>query len=248
MDFQDISARMKANREAEAAPVERASADTQHSYAIRARMIGVLIRDARVDAGRSLDDCAQALGIAAAQVEAWEFGDATPTLPQLEILAAYLDVPVSHFWGSNTLERERTGHGAQSDYLALRDRMIGLMLRQAREEQGLTVEALSVSSGLSAERISRYELGDLPLPMHELTVLANSVRKNLSYFLESSSYIGEELSMREEWKRFSRMPEALRQFAANPLNAGFLEIAMVLSELPADRLRRIGESMLNITM
>ncbi len=248
MDFQDISARMKATREPDVASVARAGADVQHSYAIRARMIGVLIRDARIDAGRSLDDCAQALDVEAAQVEAWEFGDATPTLPQLEILAAYLDVPVSHFWGSNTLERERTSHGAQADYLALRDRMIGLMLRQAREEQGLSLDALSAASGIPVERVSRYELGELPLPVHELTVLANNVRKNLSYFLESSSYVGELLSMREEWKRFSGMPEELRKFAANPLNAGFLEIAMVLSELPADRLRRIGESMLNITM
>ncbi len=239
---------MKATRDSEQATVARASAGVQQSYAIRARMIGVLLRDARLDAGRSLEDCARSLGIEAAQLESWEFGDATPTLPQLEILAAYLDVPVSHFWGSSTLERERTSHGAQSDYLALRDRMIGLMLRQAREEQGLTLDALSAASGLPADQINRYELGELPLPMHELTVLANGVKKNLSYFLESSSYIGEVLSMREEWKRFTGMPEELRRFAANPLNAGFLEIAMVLSELPADRLRRIGESMLNITM
>lgn len=248
MDFQDISARMKATREPEAAPVVRASAGVQQSYAIRARMIGVLLRDARVDAGRSPDECASALNVESAQIEAWEFGDATPTLPQLEILAAYLDVPVSHFWGSSTLEHERTSHGAQSDYLALRDRMIGLMLRQAREEQGLSLDALGAISSLPAEQINRYELGELPLPMHELTVLANGVKKNLGYFLESSSYIGEVLSMREEWKRFTGMPEELRRFAANPLNAGFIEIAMVLSELPADRLRRIGESMLNITM
>ena len=246
MDFQNLAARLRATRLPESKPA--ASADVSQSFAIRARMIGVLIRDARVDAGRSFDDCAAALEVEPAQIEAWEFGDLAPTLPQLEVLASYLDVPVSHFWGTRTLEQDRKSHGAQADYLALRDRMIGLLLRQAREEQGISLEALAESSGLPAPRIAQYELGELPMPIHELTVLANGVRKNLSYFLESSSYVGELLAMREEWKRFGQMPEELRRFAANPLNAGFIEIAMVLSELPAERLRRIGESMLNITM
>ena len=246
MDFQNLSARLRATRLPESNPTK--SADVSQAFAIRARMIGVLIRDARVDAGRSPEDCAAALDVEPAQIEAWEFGDVAPTLPQLEILASYLDVPVSHFWGTRTLEQERKSHGAQADYLALRDRMIGLMLRQAREEQGISLDALAESSGLPAARIAQYELGELPMPIHELTVLANEVKKNLSYFLESSSYIGELLALREEWKRFAKMPDDLRRFAANPLNAGFIEIAMVLSELPAERLRHIGESMLNITM
>ena len=247
MDFKDVSARMKATREPDDA--QPAVVDHQQSYAIRARMIGVLVRDARLAAGRTDEDCARALSVAVEQVEAWEYGDETPTLPELEILAYYLDVPVSHFWGTSTLEGERGKHtGAQTEYLALRDRMIGALLRQAREEQVMSLEELSAASGLPAEQISRYELGEAPLPMHELTVLANGVRRNLSYFLESSSHIGELLAMREEWKRFAALPEHIRRFAANPLNAGFVEIAMVLSELPADRLRRIGEGMLNITM
>ncbi len=84
--------------------------------------------------------------------------------------------------------------------------------------------------------------------MHELTVLANAVKKNVNYFLESSSHIGEWLETREEWKHFTDLPDDMRRFAANPLNLGFIEIAMMLSQMPTDRLRRIGESMLDITM
>ena len=66
--------------------------------------------------------------------------------------------------------------------------------------------------------------------------------------LESSSQIGELLALKEMWQHFMELPEDLRQFAANPLNMGFIEIAMLLAQMPVDRLRRVGESVLNITM
>jgi transcriptional regulator with XRE-family HTH domain len=250
MDFKDISARMKKTRE------ERDTKDAQpkvmdhnESFLIRAKMIGVLIRDARQNAGRSLEECAGMLRTDPALIEAWEYGDEVPSLPQLELLAYYLDVPISHFWGTTTLEATREDYGSsQREYMALRDRLVGALLRQAREELDLSLEALSEASGLSAEQIEAYEWGEVPLPMHELSVLANVVRKNLNYFLESSSHIGELLAMREMWKHFSNMPEEVRQFAANPLNVGFIEIAIMFSQMPADRLRRVGESVLNISM
>jgi hypothetical protein len=79
-------------------------------------------------------------------------------------------------------------------------------------------------------------------------VLANAVQKNLNYFLESSSQLGELLALREMWKHFTELPEDIRAFAANPLNVGFVEIAMMLAQMPTERLRRVGESVLNITM
>jgi hypothetical protein len=86
------------------------------------------------------------------------------------------------------------------------------------------------------------------MPMHELTVLANAAKKNLSYFLETSGHVGEWLAAREAWKHFTDLPEDVRQFAANPLNIGFIHIAKLLSEMPTERLRQVGESVLNITM
>lgn len=247
MDFKDIASRMKKARE-EREPQEKV-VDYNQSYLIRAKMIGVLLRDARQNAGRTLEHCANLLGVTPEQIEMWEFGDDVPSLPQLELLAYYLDVPVSHFWGNHTLEATRQDHAStQSEYMALRDRLIGVLLRQAREDMGMSLEALSDASGIPVEEIEMYELGDAPMPMHKLTVLANEVRKNLNYFLESSSSLGELLAIREAWKYFSDLPEDIRRFAANPLNVGFIELAMMLSQMPTERLRSMGESLLNITM
>jgi len=244
-DFKEISARFKKAQEAEAEHV----VDYAESFRIRAKMIGVLLLDARLKAGRSLEDCAALLHIAPDQIERWEYGDEAPSLPQLELLAFYLDVPVSHFWGVDTLESTSGDYvSAQADYLSLRDRMIGALLGIAREEAGISLAALADETAVPAEQIRRYELGELPVPMHELTVISNALKKNISYFLESGSRLGDWLAMREEWRHFTELPADVRKFAANPLNIGFLEIAILFSQMPADKLRRVGESVLNITM
>ena len=97
MDFKDISARMKKARKDDTE--EQRDYDYGESYRIRNKMLGVLIRDARLNAARTVEDCARLLNVDTQTVEAWEYGDAAPTLPQLELLAYYLDVPVSHFTG-----------------------------------------------------------------------------------------------------------------------------------------------------
>ncbi len=250
MDFKDASARFK--QKAQSADAESAEAkphDFAESYRIRAKMIGVLLRDARINAERSIEDCAYLLRVSPEDMQAWEFGDAVPSLPQLELLAYYLGVPVSHFWGIDTLEA-RTGRHVdiQQEYLALRNRMVGALLHQSREDAGLSREQLSEASAVPVDQIVRYELGEDALPMHQLTVMASAVRKNVSYFLESSGHVGEWLAIREEWKHFTDLPEEVRQFAANPLNIGFIHIAKLLSEMPTDKLRQVGESVLNITM
>jgi transcriptional regulator with XRE-family HTH domain len=250
MTFEDFSARFKQNRqtsEPEAQPAK--PANPAESFRIRGKMVGVLLRDARLKVGRSLEDCARKLNVPPEQVELWELGDEVPSLPQLELLAYFLDVPVSHFWGATTLQASEQDYSrVQTEYMALRDRMIGVLLQQAREALNLSQQDVGDASGLSVELINRYEFGEQSIPMHELTVLANVVKKNINYFLESSSHIGELLALREDWKHFIHLPDDLRQFAANPLNIGFIEIAMMLSQMPTDRLRRVGESVLNITM
>ncbi|MCC6615827.1 MAG: helix-turn-helix transcriptional regulator [Anaerolineae bacterium] len=247
MDFSDISARMRKQRDEQAeAP---ATVDYEESYRVRARMVGVLLRDARMTAQRSVEECASLLHVEPELVEMWEYGDGTPSLPQLEILAYYLGVPVSHFWSATTLQSEQVERtNAQSEYLALRDRMIGVLLRQAREDAGMSLETLSERSGLPVEEIAHYELGEQPLPLNVLTVLANGVNKNISYFLESTSHIGEWLALREAANRLAELPDDLRRFVTNPLNRGYIEIAMMFSQMPTDRLRKIGESFLDITM
>jgi transcriptional regulator with XRE-family HTH domain len=257
MNLSDFSQRFKAQRGMQTREQTRSDApapldvptDPAEAARIRARMIGLLLHDARIYAGRSLEDCAACLHLPDAEIEAWEMGDSAPTLPQLEMLAIYLDVPIRHFWGTTTLAASQPNRGrAQAEYLALRDRMIGALVRQAREKAGLSLAALAQAAELEPVLLEAYEFGEVAIPMHDLTVLANAVRVNLDYFLESSSQIGELLALKAMWAHFTELPDEVREFAANPLNIGFIEIAIMFSKLPVDSLRRVGENMLNIAL
>ncbi len=248
-DFHDIASRLKKSKDTPAAADQPAAAyDFEESYRLRGRMLGVLLRDARLGAQRSIDDVAQYLHVDPIMVEGWEVGDAAPSLPQLELLAYFFDVPVSHFWGTKTLETERTRPiSAQEAFVTIRTHMIGALLRQSREEAKLDLDSLSDRTAIPASTLLAYELGEEPVPMHELAVLASALDKNIAYFLETYSQLGDLLSMREKWKHFNALPDELREFAANPQNIGFIEIALNFSRMNSDVLRRIAVSMLDIT-
>lgn len=248
MDFKDFSSRMKKARQKDE-PAEKPVSNPEESFRIRRKMLGVLIRDARLNAARTVEDCARLLNVEPQVVEAWEYGDESPTLPHLELLAYYLDVPVSHFWGQKTLEMDKSSKGAvQNEYMALRNRMIGALLRQAREEAELSYEDVSERSQIPIETLQHYEIGNLPIPMHELVILSGIVNRNMSFFLESSSYVGELLRYREDWKHFVDLDPEVREFAANPLNIGFIKIAITFSQMSAEQLRKAAEGMLEISM
>lgn len=251
-DFGDVGARLAAQRKSKAAAAEDASDrpyDHVESYRLRAKMLGVLIQDARLSSARTLDDCARLLKVDPAVVASWEFGDDVPSLPQLELLAYYLDVPISHFWGQDILEGEKGRKtDAQTEYMQLRNRMVGALLRQAREEREISVAQVAEAAHITPETLEHYEAGLLPVPMHELAVLSTVVQKNMQYFMEGDSFIGLLLQTREEWKQFASLDADIRQFAANPLNLGFIKIAMMFGKMPAEELRQIAAGILEISM
>jgi transcriptional regulator with XRE-family HTH domain len=250
MSFDDFAAQLKTKQQQkQGSTASDKTYNFAESYRIRAKMLGVLLRDARESAARTVEDCARLLHISIDQYQGWEDGDDVPALPELELLAYYLDVPISHFWGLETSKITRAGReNIQSEYLSLRNRMVGALLYQARTEANISHEELAQASGIDAEQIEHYELGDDAIPMHQLAVLANAVNKNMSYFLETSGHIGELLAMREAWKHFATLPKDVREFVADPRNIGFIHIAVLLSQMPVDRLREVGASILDITM
>lgn len=247
--MEDIGARFKKLKGKEQAEQAQAKEmDIEAFYLLRAKMLGVLIRDARLNAARTEADCARILDVDVATYTRWEFGEGAPTLPQLEILAFYLGVPVSHFWSQSTLKEEHEAERRmEQEYIKLRTRIVGALLRQAREQAGISVEALAADTGLAVEQVTAYESGE-PIPMHELAVLARGVSQSMSYFLENSSSIGAMLASREKYQKFVELPDDIREFVSNPINQGFIEIAIMFSKMPTEKLRSVGSSIVDITM
>ena len=68
--------------------------DLQEASQIRSKILGALLVDARNSSGRSVQECADFLGISEADYAGFESGATTPTLPQLEVLAYFFNVPI----------------------------------------------------------------------------------------------------------------------------------------------------------
>ena len=146
-DFGDLGAQLKKGLNKGQPATDEKPYDYAESYRLRGKMLGVLIRDARLSASRTIDDCARLLHVDPNVISAWEYGDDVPSLPQLELLAYYLDIPVSHFWSQKTKQgNEPTKTSVQNEYVALRNRMIGGLLRVAREGENLSIQDLESSS------------------------------------------------------------------------------------------------------
>jgi transcriptional regulator with XRE-family HTH domain len=217
---------------------------------LRAKKLGVLIRDARLAVGKSPADCARAIGVDVGRFETYELGEAAPSLPELELLAYFLDTPLEHFWGRNILSgKEKPGKQVDPRQLVtIRQRMIGVLLRQARLDAGLSIESLAQSAHLSPDELRRYELSEAPLPVPVLEALAGVLNRSLRDFHDRSGPVGVWSSQKHAVKDFLELPAELQAFVSKPINRPYLELAQRLSEMSVDKLRAVAEGLLEITL
>ena len=246
MSFNDLAARFR-QRTGKNAQEEKPP-DFEELYLVRARILGVLIRDARQALHMPPEVCAERVGVSAETLQQWELGESTPSLPQLELLAYTLGVPISHFWGTDTILQEEKQRIDVQEYVAVRNRLVGAVLRAARERANLSTEQLAAKAGVPAAHITAYELGQRPIPTTILATLASACNVSMSYFLENGNRIGQFLLLQEDMRHFSELPDDLRKFAASPVNRPYLELAQKIARLGSDELRHIAEAILEITL
>jgi transcriptional regulator with XRE-family HTH domain len=217
---------------------------------IRARKLGVLIRDARLASGKSLEATAQGSGIPAPSLENYELGESSPSLPELELLAMLLNVPLDHFWGQKIIsERSSPLAGVNLEQLAgLRQRKIGILLRQARLNADLELEEVATRVGVSAGELEAFEFGEAPIPIPHLEAISAALNRPLEDFMDKNGPVGAWLSNRHHTQDFTKLSPELQKFVCKPVNRPYLEIAQRLSELSVDKLRAVAEVLLEITL
>jgi transcriptional regulator with XRE-family HTH domain len=216
---------------------------------IRAKKLGLLIRDARVKSGKSSEDCAQAMGISVDELTAMEFGERPATLPELEILAYYLEVPLDHFWGNNILMTVGDEKSVDpTEIKQLRQYAIGALIRKARIEAVLSEEELAYKTGISVANLQSYELGEVPIPLPELEILTLALNNSMSTFEDQESPVGSWFVEQKSMREFLSLPKELQEFIGKPVNRPYLELAIKISELRVDRLRALAEGLLEITL
>jgi transcriptional regulator with XRE-family HTH domain len=224
--------------------------DTKSQITIRTKKLGVLIRDARLAARRTVHECAEAIGVRKSVFREYEEGLRSPSLPELEILVYYLDLPMDHFWGSQS-RSESVSRNEKLDLLkllAIRQRKIGALLRQERMKSSISIRNLANETGIASSRIKAYELGERAIPLSELEVLVRALGGRIESFFDRHGPVGQWMIGEEAVQQFLEMPVEMRQFVTMPVNRPYLQLAMKLSNMSRDKLRSVAEDLLDITL
>ncbi len=216
---------------------------------LRTKRLGLLMRDARLAAGRSLKETAEALRISPRTLRAYEEGRKSPSLPELAALAYFLQVPLEHFWGREIISDDIPPilKLPLDDLLAAHQKHIAERLKAARTRAGLSLKDLSAQTGIAASKLAAYEKGERAAPAVELELIAEVLGLKLRDFLPAADPLGEWLHQQQQIRGFLELPPELREFVAHPTHVPYLEVARKLSQMPVDRLRTVAEVLLDIT-
>lgn len=219
------------------------------SLALRSKILGALLRNARQSAGKKPEECALAIGLTPEDYVALEDGRNTISLPQLESIAYYLDVPMEQFWNTQTLESSaQTRAMPNAERLVqLRQRIIGALLKQARLEQNLTIDDVVMQTQIDADTLLTYEQGVKPIPLPELEAFCILYKRSIREFRDQHGPVGKWSTQQEVLHKFNELPLEFQEFVSQPGNRPYLELAQRLSKLDVEKLRSVAEILLEIT-
>lgn len=223
---------------------------TNAQITIREKKLGLLIRDARVAERRSIKECADAIGVKPGIFRAYEEGRRAPSLPELEALVFFLKIPIAQFWGNETLSDapEPLKYEDITKLIALRQRMIGALIRQERTNANMSIRHLSAETGIPQSRLKAYELGERTVSVPEMESILTVMGSRIENFFDQSGPVGEWMTAQFSMKKFMDLPKEVQDFICQPVNRPYLELAMKLSSMSKDKLRSVAEGLLDITL
>jgi transcriptional regulator with XRE-family HTH domain len=220
------------------------------TIAIRNRIIGILVKRARASAGKNQRECAEFLGCSPYAYGQYERGTQGLSLPQLEALAYFLNVPANSLWDDAVAPPEEVQEESLplDQILLLRRKMLAVKFRQCRQAAGFSQWQMGELLGCSAYMVSQYEHGTRDIPLAELELAAERCGHSLAEFMDDETIpLGQAEQQRRLIARLEELPPDVRDFVLKPTNALYLRIAMLLSTMKADQLRQIAENLLDIT-
>jgi len=224
--------------------------DYQLAINILSKKMGVLLKAARTHRGESKKTCADVIGVSSRMITKYESGEKSPSLPELEVLAYYFDVPLDNFWeDTNPYHQDRMSELKNLDKrMELRNLKIGAQLRKFRQESDLSMKEVSDRLGITTYRLKSYEQGKFPVPAAELNALVRMYEHDLGDLVVDSGPIAEWAHAKKVSNSFVDLPQDLQDFVLKPVNRPYLDIAVKLSKMNVDQMRDVAERLLDITL
>ncbi len=217
---------------------------------IKSKKIGLMLIDARTSLKKTVKECADSMGVSAHRFKLYESGQISPSLPEMEAFSFFLEKPLNQFLGDKFEQDEKTNDETPTtvgQYIMLRQRVIGTNLRLARTEANYSLKNLADKTSISVSKIGRYEKGETSIPLPELEIISQTIKLPLESLFVQSGKVGNWRKKMEMIDEFLKLPPELQQFVSKPVNRPYIDLAIRLSSLSADKLRAVAEGLLEIT-
>ena len=224
--------------------------DYQLAINILSKKLGVLLKTARTQKGESKKTCGEIIGTTSRMISKYEAGEKSPSLPELEVLAYYLDVPLERFWEDMAPDgRDKMDSLVNLEQrIEIRNLKIGASMRKFRQESNLSMKEVSEKVGLTTYRLKSYEQGKFPVPLAELNAILRLYDREIGDLVVDSGPIADWAHAKTAGAGFVELPKDLQDFVLKPVNRPYLDIAIKLSKMSVDQMRDVAERLLDITL
>jgi transcriptional regulator with XRE-family HTH domain len=132
--------------------------------------------------------------------------------------------------------------------IALRQRMIGALLRQERTNANMSIRHIANETGISQAKLKAYELGERAITVPELESILAVMGSRVETFFDQSGPVGQWLNSQRALQKFLELSTDMQNFVCQPVNRPYIELAMKLSDLSREKLRAVAEGLLDITL
>jgi transcriptional regulator with XRE-family HTH domain len=196
---------------------------------------------------RSVHDCAGILGISEAKYLAFEQGEDFLSLPELELLSLYLNIPLQELFEHN-VQTNSTHHLLQSEirsqYKLLRDKIIQTQLVLTRRNKQRSLDDLAQETGITRETLEAYELGQIAIPLNDLKSICRALACSIEKFFPEKSTLKikqDGTSHRDHWQSEYPNGEAASGQEEDP----YQQLLAALKQIPEEDQARIAKQLLN---
>jgi transcriptional regulator with XRE-family HTH domain len=189
------------------------------------------------------------MGVSPEEYSRYEDGSDSPSLPQVETFAYGINIPLTHFTGNHALSiNSPRADDVKLDLIrSLRQKMLGARIMQERTRLNLSTVDIAMVAGMSEAELNAAEGGELPLSFPRLQLIAELLDIPLDTLYDQQGIIGQWRKQQERDTAFAALSPELQNFICDPLNQPYIDLALRLSEMDAQKLRSIAESLLEIT-
>jgi len=202
------------------------------------------IQQIRKSRQRSIHDCAILLDISREDYLNFEEGSALLTLPEMELLASFFNVPLSSFFDESIIESTPLSalpREARSSYKDLRHKMIQVKLILLRDEADISLEFLQEKTGISYEDLDSYDSGNKPIPFDHLNRICTCLGQPVkTFFSEEPDIVKNPEDSRPQQKWQPEYPER-----DNPSEDPYELLVNALKQTPKEDQARIARELLN---